>query len=70
MFTIPHSEASGNLAFRGREGYRHDGKPYSFNALRFFRMPEGHDTKIPPDTGTSASDRTNKQMTETASRKT
>ena len=40
MFTTPDSEASGNLAFREQEGYRHDGKPYSFNVLCFFRMPE------------------------------
>lgn len=39
MFTMADSEASGNLAFREREGYEHDGRAsseYTYNGLVFF----------------------------------
>ena len=38
-FTFADSEQDGNLAFREREGYAHDGtaaNEYAYNALRFF----------------------------------
>lgn len=38
-FVFADSEGSGNLAFREREGYAHDGRAaneYAYNALRFF----------------------------------
>ena len=39
VFTFGDSEAEGNLSFREREGYAHDGRAaneYMYNALRFF----------------------------------
>lgn len=39
MFTMADSEASGNLAFREREGYEHDGRAsneYTYNGLLYF----------------------------------
>lgn len=39
VFTLADSEAEGNLSFREREGYAHDGtaaNEYMYNALRFF----------------------------------
>ncbi len=39
VFTFGNSEAEGNLSFREREGYAHDGRAaseYMYNALRFF----------------------------------
>lgn len=39
VFTMADREKAGNLAFREREGYAHDGKAaneYAYNALRFF----------------------------------
>lgn len=39
MFTLADKEADGNLSFREREGYAHDGNAaneYMYNALRFF----------------------------------
>ena len=39
MFTMADSEAAGNLAFREREGYEHDGRAsneYTYNGLLFF----------------------------------
>ena len=39
MFTFADSEGEGNLSFREREGYSHDGRAaneYAYNALRFF----------------------------------
>lgn len=39
MFTLADAEAEGNLSFREREGYAHDGdaaNEYMYNALRFF----------------------------------
>ena len=39
VFTLADSEAEGNLSFREREGYTHDGtaaNEYTYNALRFF----------------------------------
>ena len=38
-FTLASSEREGNLAFREKEGYSHDGRAanlYAYNALRFF----------------------------------
>lgn len=38
-FTLADNEADGNLSFREREGYAHDGNAaneYMYNALRFF----------------------------------
>lgn len=42
IFTFGDSEAEGNLSFREREGYSHDGRAaseYMYNALRFFWNP-------------------------------
>ena len=39
MFTLADNEADGNLAFREREGYQHDGRAsneYTYNGLLFF----------------------------------
>ena len=39
MFTFADNEADGNLSFREREGYKHDGfacDEYTYNGLRFF----------------------------------
>ena len=39
MFTFADNEADGNLSFREREGYKHDGfacDAYTYNGLRFF----------------------------------
>lgn len=39
MFTFANNESDGNLSFREREGYSHDGKAcdeYTYNGLRFF----------------------------------
>ena len=39
IFTFADNERDGNLAFREREGYTHDGNAaneYMYNALRFF----------------------------------
>lgn len=39
VFTLADSERDGNLSFREREGYAHDGQAaneYMYNALRFF----------------------------------
>ena len=42
VFVEADSEAEGNLAYREREGYRHDGAAsdeYTYNGLRFFWNP-------------------------------
>lgn len=42
VFTFADSEQEGNLSFREREGYTHDGRAaneYMYNALRFFWNP-------------------------------
>lgn len=39
IFTLADSETAGNLAFREREGYEHDGRAsneYIYNGLLFF----------------------------------
>ena len=39
VFTFADNEQDGNLSFREREGYAHDGRAaneYAYNALRFF----------------------------------
>lgn len=39
VFTFADSEREGNLSFREREGYAHDGRAaneYMYNALQFF----------------------------------
>ena len=39
IFTFSDNELDGNLSFREREGYAHDGiaaNEYAYNALRFF----------------------------------
>lgn len=44
VFTFGDSEAEGNLSFREREGYAHDGRAaseYMYNALRFFWNQDG-----------------------------
>lgn len=55
MFTFANNESDGNLSFREREGYSHDGKAcdeYTYNGLRFFW--NGNETAIDPATDTNS----------------
>lgn len=55
MFTFANNESDGNLSFRAREGYSHDGKAcdeYTYNGLRFFW--NGNETAIDPATDTNS----------------
>ena len=55
MFTFANNESDGNLSFRAREGYSHDGKAcdeYTYNGLHFFW--NGNETAIDPATDTNS----------------